>query len=837
MVYSKIAFREIRKRPGRAILTLLSIVIGVAAVVAVSISAGTARRAFDEIYKTIAGKATLEVSPPVGTSFDEKIVDAIRDIPGVKEVAPLIQRRSVIYVGDHRVQLVAMGVDPSRDHAVHDYEITAGTSLEENPKGVILDTAFAHNVGLNAGDVIEMQTAKGIMKPEVVGLYTSKGTATTGQGSVLLLPIRAAQFLFKTPKKIDSAQIVLQPDADEATVSAGIAKVLPAGIGVHRPTARSPMAEETSLSTEQGMRMARAFSLLVAVFIITNTFLINVTQRRRQLGIMRAIGATRGQIAAMIYTEAILMGLAGTIIGSLLGVAGAHVLNLGMGSLYKTVLPPIEITATPFLLAILFGMGISLLAAALPARKASHMSPLEAMRDVTHDEIAGVSRWFVLLGLLIVVICSGILIACILGEVAMMNAVWAAIILLTGIVLMLPAALGPLSVVVATVLRPFVRVEGRLARLQLLRHRSRTTLTVGVVFIAISTGIGLASSVIDNVSNVRNWYAKAIVADFFVRAMAPDMSSGLAADLPDSVGDEVRKVPGIISIDTARFVSAKAAGEQVIVIAREYNDSHKPPFDIVSGDANTVRDHLLAGETVIGSVLAERAGLKVGGDISFETENGPKQFRIAAIANDYQAGGLTMYLERGVAKEQLGIEGVDAYIIQADHERLIQVRDALQKICDENGILLQSFSEIQRSIDQMISGVVASLWAMVVLGLLVAAFGVANTLTMNVLEQTREIGLLRILAMTRAQVRKTIFSQALMIALLALVPGIMAGIAVAYLINLATLHMTGHPVAFNLHPGLMAGGFVAGLIIVGAAAWFPADRAAKLNLQTALSFR
>jgi putative ABC transport system permease protein len=196
-----------------------------------------------------------------------------------------------------------------------------------------------------------------------------------------------------------------------------------------------------------------------------------------------------------------------------------------------------------------------------------------------------------------------------------------------------------------------------------------------------------------------------------------------------------------------------------------------------------------------------------------------------------------MYLNREVAKSVLGIDGVDVYIVQVDHERMNEVRQALDKICQQSGILYQSASDIQHSIDNMISGVVASLWAMVVLALVVAAFGVANTLTMNVLEQTREIGLLRILAMTRTQVRQTIFSQALMIALLALVPGIFAGVAIAYLINVATVNVIGHIIAFNFHPGLMAGSFVAGLVVVAAAAWFPADRAAKLNLQTALSFR
>jgi len=267
-------------------------------------------------------------------------------------------------------------------------------------------------------------------------------------------------------------------------------------------------------------------------------------------------------------------------------------------------------------------------------------------------------------------------------------------------------------------------------------------------------------------------------------------------------------------------VSAKAAGQQIVLIARGYTDPQKPPLEIISGKPDSVRERLLAGDTVIGSVLAERAGHKVGDNISFETEDGTKQFRIAAIANECQSGGLVMYLNREVAKSVLGIDGVDVYILQVDHERMNEVRQALDKICQQSGILYQSASDIQHSIDNMISGVVASLWAMVVLALGVAAFGVANTLTMNVLEQTREIGLLRILAMTRTQVRQTIFSQALMIALLALVPGIFAGVAIAYLINVATVNVIGHIIAFNFHPGLMAGSFVAGLAVVAARAFW-----------------
>src|SRR5262249_32190027 len=159
----------------------------------------------------------------------------------------------------------------------------------------------------------------------------------------------------------------------------------------------------TSMSTEQGMRMARVFSLLVAIFIIANTFLINVTQRRRQIGIMRAIGATRSQISGMMYREALLMGILGTVLGSLLGIVAAHFMASAMGTLYQTDLPPIQLTIYPFLVGAACGLGISLVAAILPARKASHLSPLEAMRDVLPEEIEGVQGWLTWSGAALVV--------------------------------------------------------------------------------------------------------------------------------------------------------------------------------------------------------------------------------------------------------------------------------------------------------------------------------------------------------------------------------------------------------------------------------------------------
>jgi putative ABC transport system permease protein len=835
MVNWKFAWREARQRPSRAILTLLSIVIGVAAVVAVTIASGTTNRAFDEIFQTVAGKAELEVTGPIGNSFKADIATEVRKLPMVQTVAPLLKRNTILYVGKAKqYRLIALGIDPAVDQEVRNYDVVKGKMVTDQTGGIMLDETFAANAGIKLNQQVSFFTKIAIMNAKVVGLYKPRNAAPSAEGSPMMLPIKAAQTFYKAPAKIDAAQIILKPGTDKDVARAEIQKTLPEGVKVRPPEARSALAEETSLSTQQGMRMARAFSLLVAGFIITNTFLINVTQRRKQLGIMRAIGGTRRQIAGMVYREAMLMGIIGTIIGSGLGVLAAHFLTTAMGSLYQAKLPPIELTIWPFIVGAACGLGISIVAAAIPARKAAHLSPLEAMRDVRAEELEDSSRGIVIFGAFLVVLAVGVMFASIRGLLPMLNAVWAAILILIGLVLMLPTVLKPFSSYVALLLRRFAPVEGKLARLQLLRHRSRTTLTVGVVFIAISTGIGLANSVMDTVENVRNWYRKTIVADFTVRAEALGMATGTAADLPDSVGSEIKKVDGIKSLDALRFRRVEVGDEQATLIARDHSSPEAPDLDVVSGDLSKLREQLKNGGVAIGSVLAERTKTKVGDEITLDAEGGPKKFPVAAIVNDYQAGGLTIHMERDVARSKLGVEGVNAYLINADHSKLPQISDELQEIATRNGVKVETFSEIQHMIDTMMSGVVASLWGMVVLGLMVSSVGVTNTLTINVLEQTREIGLLRIVAMTRNQVRRTIFTQAMIIAILALVPGIIAGVAVAYLINLSMMPVTGHAVKFTLHPLLLGGGFVIGLIIVSLAAWFPANRASRLDLPTAL---
>jgi putative ABC transport system permease protein len=309
------------------------------------------------------------------------------------------------------------------------------------------------------------------------------------------------------------------------------------------------------------------------------------------------------------------------------------------------------------------------------------------------------------------------------------------------------------------------------------------------------------------------------------------------------LGEELAQVPHVKYLESASFVPARvmmntedpSEAISAIVLARKFV-SPDPPFDLIAGDRRTLRTQLLNGQVVIGSVLAQKTGLKLGDKLPLETSDGIAQVPICGITNEYMSGGMSIHMYRELAEKWLGVEGTDGYSIDAE----AGYRDSLQPILDEiakkHGAVLLSHGQVQRNVSKIIGGVEWSLWAIVVVGFMVAAFGVVNTLTMNVLEQTRELGLLRIVAMTKQQVRRTIFTQALIIGGVGLPPGIAMGVLIAYAMNLVMMPSFGHPIEFQVHPRLLLFTLVGSLTIVFLAAIFPARRATRINVVEALHY-
>ena len=841
----KFSLRAIRMRPGRSTLTLLSVVIGVAAVVAVSIGTNTTRRAYRETFAAAAGRAQLEVVGAGGKFFDAEIFKSVRSVPGIKAAAPLLQQPTYLDINSRHVLTEVLGVDPSLDRQVRDFEIKKDKGkyfTKERPENVLLEVSFAESLGASVGKKVRLRVPRSDLNFQqqmyIGGLMETRGDVARRLTGTVYMRLDVAQYLFaKGEKKLSSIQIVLKDDAKLADVQAAIAKKLPANVLVRQPATRSDQMEETLMSTEAGLGLATAFSLLLAAFIILNVFLMSVGERRRPLAIMRAVGATRRQIAWVLLRESLAMGTLGTILGVLAGLGGASILTQAMSKVLQVNLPSMILTPMPFVWATSFGFGLSLVGSAIPAWRASRLTPMEALGTVAPGDMEGDSKVMIGVGLLTTGVASGFLIGVLTGRLPLEFGVWSGVFFLLGLVMLLPAALEPATRLAAWVLHWGFHVETRLARRQILRHRARTTLTVGVLFLAISTGIGLANAILDNVRDVRNWRRAAFSADFFVRPLSLSTSGNSAPGLPRELDAEIRKIPDIKSIEAGRRVKGNVAGRSVTVVARDFLNPEALNLNLENAEAKDVHEKLQNGEVVLGTVLAQRTNLKAGDMVPIETNEGIKEVRIAALSNEYLEGGMLVYMHRETARKLLDIEGADLYIVRVEKSKQVAVGKRLEALANKYKVMVNSTSDIVKLVDNMIMGIEGALWGVLVLGFVVAAFGVVNTLTMNVLEQTRELGLLRIVAMTRRQVRRTILVQAMIIGLIGLVPGMLAGTGVAYLMYLGTQPTTGHAIQFIFRPELLLSSLAVALAIVIVSALIPAERAARLDLVDALHYQ
>jgi putative ABC transport system permease protein len=530
------------------------------------------------------------------------------------------------------------------------------------------------------------------------------------------------------------------------------------------------------------------------------------------------------------------LGAVGTILGSILGVFGAFILTRATSQVLQSDMPDPQLQPLPFLISAVFGIGIAWLGAYMPARRAGLLPPSEAMQSSISSEISGSSFGWRIFGGILSSAGIAMHLGCILGWLSMKWSIPGSALFLFGMVFLIPMLFPPMSVVVQWMLAPFMGVESKLAYRQLMRHRSRTALTTSVLFIAISSGLGLGCTIMDNIRDVDVWCSQAIVGDIFVRAAMPDLSTGRSADLPDDVGEELKKVPGIKELEPLRFVNARSGDNSLIVIIRAFRNVKHINFDIMDGTERSIMDGFNKDQIVIGSVLAERTKLKLGDKIPMQTLQGTREFLIAGVVNDYIAGGLTIYMDRKLAEKVFEVQGQDAYIIQAEEGKLAEVEKAVSKICDEQGLLFQSNADLVEMIRAMSRGVNASLWGLLALGSAIASFGLINTLSMNIIEQTREIGLLRVVAMTRKQIRRMIFAQALLLGIVGFVPGACMGFVVAYLINLSTYTATGHVIEFVFRPWLAIAAVAVSLAMALAASLVPAERAARISLPTALRY-
>jgi len=279
-----------------------------------------------------------------------------------------------------------------------------------------------------------------------------------------------------------------------------------------------------------------------------------------------------------------------------------------------------------------------------------------------------------------------------------------------------------------------------------------------------------------------------------------------------------------------------SGGVPVIVLARTFDPDRPLTLDLQRSVGGVAPVGLGPGEAVVATALAHRLGVAPGGEIELATRAGPRRYRVVATATEYTVGGAAVYLSFEAATAAFGAGGADAFMVRARPGALAAAGSALAALCAREGLLLQSNADLRGAVEEKVNGIVGLLWTVLAVVFLVASLGVVNSLTMNVLDQTREIGVLRAVAMTRGQVRRMVLSQALAMAAMGLAPGAVAGVGLSLLMNAGVEPVRGFPIEFHLVPGLVAGCVGVALAVALAAAVVPAWRASRLPVTTALHY-
>jgi putative ABC transport system permease protein len=821
--------REARRRPGRTLLTLLGISLGLATVVATRLTIHTAHLAYGELFADAAGGTALEITSAGQGGFDGGFAPALASIPGVRGVIPRIQGAAALVGKAGSVSVPVQGVEPSSAAAVAGWSLCEGQPLAGSDE-MLLDSDLARGLGLRPGQTARLWAPGGPAELRLVGLLRPRGSGAA-LGGVLIVPLATAQRLFALPDRVNSVQLLLTSGADPAGVQAEAARQVPAGLIVQMPGARGELARSTLQATELGLDGLSLMALVSAAFIILNTFLLNLSERRRQLAILRALGATRRQVRRLLLREMLLLGLAGTLAGCAGGWLLAQVLLSVMSQILGVPLPGLQLTAEPFVLGGLLGPCLAVIAAWLPAWLASRRQPLEELLPPRSRPGRRLPCWVCLAGL--VALATGAVL-----EIGLCRG-WlppglsrgllapALALLVVGCVLALPLVAG-LLLRLAGVMP--LGVKGALARQQLGRNCIRTGLTAGVLFLALAVAVAFGQTLRGLAADLHRWCRQTIVADFLVRGAMPDSSFTLAAALPEALAEEIAQAGDVSAVERMAWVPAVADGRPVLVLARSFAADRPLSLDLQEGEEDAVRAGLSRGEAVLGTSLAARLGLHAGDTLTLQTAHGPQPIRVAGTMREYAVGGMALYLEWGTARRLLDVPGPNLFLVSAGPG----AGPALQALCDRHHLLLQSNVELHGVIEQMLARVTGMLWALMTLSFVVAALGVVNTLTMNVHDQTREIGVLRALGLRRGQVCRVVLAQALLLGGISILPGSLAGVGLAYVINQSSASWVGTPVAFHID-GLVLGG-CCGLALVLAllAALLPARQAARLPVTQAL---
>jgi putative ABC transport system permease protein len=840
----RITLRGLLARKLRLALTALAIVIGITFVTGTLVLGDTLNRTvntligsvYQHVSFEIRGQAAFKDNSPgavTGTAVrkpvPESIAAEVRRLPGVADVfgtaggyAQLVAPDGSS-IGNGAGKDLGFAFDPDRQ--LSPFRLVAGRAPVSD-RDVVIDEATATKYRFGLGDPVRVLLPDGARTFRLSGIVAF-GNANTLAGDTLAgFSQSTAQEVFGLRGRYDAINVLATPGADNVALQRAIGHLLPAGVEV---VSGQAVANELSSAVDNELSFLSTallifalISLFVAGFTIFNTFTITVGQRTRELALLRVVGASSGQLMRSVLGEAGLIGLGASLVGLGLGVLAAVGLRALLGA-FGISLPsaPLVFEARTAAVALAVGVGVTVVSAMVPARRAVRIPPVAALIEHTEDSAAGVPRRRRRVGAVMAVVGVAALAAGVSGANVTLVGVGSGAVLIARAMLV-PLVARPLAGLLGRPLRAVFGTPGRLGRENSMRSPRRTAQTAA----ALMVGIGLVSTI-----GVLGASLSASATDQIDSALSADCLITSSGGFSRSVPSEVSRLPGVRSItDVYRGQFEFRGSPSSLAAVTPARLSQTVSLHVVEGSGAPA---LAAGEMLIDADTAAADDLHVGSvvDVRF-AQTGPTTVRIGGI---YKTNPL---IGTYVTGERFFVSHFDnplpgAVLIKAapgvrDLEGFLNRRLAAYP-----NLTIQTRAQFESQQKANINQLLGLVYVLLALAVVIALIGIVNTLMLSVFERTREIGLLRAVGMRRGQVKAMIRSESVIIALFGAVIGVVMGtiVGVALASALRNNGVTNVSVPVPSLIGFVVVSAILGLI---AASW-PARRAAGLDVLTAIA--
>jgi putative ABC transport system permease protein len=843
-----LSVRYLKVAPGRTLLTLFGILLGVAVIFAIEVVNGSVMAAFRGTIDDIAGKTALTVG--IGTGVAEDLLETVRGVEGVAAAVPVIEE-SVRDV-QSGTQLAVLAVDTLSDSKVRDYDVTAeDVHVEDDigflndPHGVLITHAFAQRTGHKVGDALTLQTVEGQTEFTVRGTLAPRGPAKVFGGDLLLMDVYAAQVAFGRGKRFDHIDVVPTPSTNTSALASRITKAIGGLAAVARPQRRSEEAERILAGFKLGLSLASLVATFVGGFIVYNALAIAVAQRRREIGILRALGTTRSQILALFIGEGLLMGVIGALAGLGFGLLLARMTLRAVGTtvsaLYLTVKPEhLVVTPREIVIAVAIGVAAAFVAAFFPARRAAFIEPASAMRkkveaaDVTLSSTAASLKAGAATALV------ALLVACI----AHVRQDYLLGYGVSGVLAIAAAFLSPaLAHGVGSVARRLALGIGPAALLGavgFVRNRGRNSVAIAALGMALANVVN-SSAFLDSMKHTtESWFGRSVRADILVFA-GREVQARADHPLPESVGEGMRAIPGVEFVDPVRMVRQTHDGQPFYLVSEDLERSHRyNEIPVVAGNLEQAIQAMAAGTGIAASQTFTRAfHVGLGDVITLQTPQGPRPFRIALVYVDYSADLGVLTTTRAVYKRIWRDALVDAYGVYlkkgtpTDGVRARIAHDWGARY----GLLALGNRAYKDQLMKLIDRSFALMHATEIVAIVVAVLGIVNTLLVTVIDRRMEIGILKAIGAARTQVQRMLITEGMLIGFAAALLGVAFGtLFSAYIIKELMLFQVGWQMSWQLSGWAVLETFVVAQLVAVVAAWWPMRAAGNLDVVDALQY-